>query len=338
MARAVNMRPGLIVTGLALVLAAALLATPADAASRYEPEGGKVFEASLTLKGFGHTRPEDVNVILSHRGVNRTLISDVGADVGVTNTDLTLDDDAASQLLQGSGLTDGAFRPNNYDPVNIFPGPAPPSNRARLSGFDGKSPTAPGVCGWTTILGCTMRVRSPAAGASRSRPGSSGNHARAGGRATSGPVPRSDVTTRGRCARERIEEPPGGEALEEFIRAETSGCFSDEDEAKRWWMARARVAQNEDRGDWHAASSIRLLRLPGRLGTTTEDLRWRISGSACWPGGPPWTRAPSRGSWRELSMSGSRARRTGSARRSGRKPSRPLISCGNRTRPSRRRS
>jgi hypothetical protein len=38
------------------------------------------------------------------------------------------------------------------------------------------------------------------------------------------------------------------EAVEESVRAETSGCFSDEDEAKPWWMVRARVAQNEDRG------------------------------------------------------------------------------------------
>ena len=63
------------------------------------------------------------------------------------------------------------------------------------------------------------------------------------------------------------------EYLEESVKAER---FSDEDEEKRWWLARARVAQNEDRGDWHAADTIRLLRMQGRLGTTTEDLRARL--------------------------------------------------------------
>ena len=68
------------------------------------------------------------------------------------------------------------------------------------------------------------------------------------------------------------------EAVEESVRAETAGRFSDEDEEKRWWMARARVARSEDRGDWHAADTIRLLRMQGRLGTTTEDLRARLLG------------------------------------------------------------
>ena len=143
--------------------------------------------------------------------------------------------------------------------------------------FGPTTATAPGVCGWPTILGCTMRVGSPAAGASRSRSGISGNHARAGGRATSRPVPRFDVTTRRRCARERTEEPPGGRRgvrpgrdVRVFLGRGRSEAVVDgpgESGAKR------------GPGDWHAASTTRLLRRQAGWGP-----RRRISGPACWPG------------------------------------------------------
>jgi hypothetical protein len=62
--------------------------------------------------------------------------------------------------------------------------------------------------------------------------------------------------------------------LEGAVGAETACPLEAEERAR--WMARARVAQNEDRGDWHAADTIRLLRMQGRLGTTAEDLRARL--------------------------------------------------------------
>ena len=179
-----KLRPGLIATGMALALAAvlALLATllatpPADAASRYKVvtktfsnsqpitilaggsatpypseknasgfKKGKILDANLTLKNFSHTFPDDVDVMISHRGVNRTVMSDVGDSPDAINITLKLDDEAASPLPDFSQLTGGTFRPTNaYDGfMDFFNAPAPdPSGLAKLSGFDGKNPNGP---------------------------------------------------------------------------------------------------------------------------------------------------------------------------------------------------
>lgn len=160
-------------------LLATLLATqPADAASRFKvikktfsstqpitiPSGGaagaatpypseknasgfkrgKILDANLTLKNFSHTFPDDVDVMISHRGVNRTVMSDVGGGTPVNNITLKLDDEAVSPLPDEAPLSGGTFKPTNIGPADTFPAPAPtPSGLAELSGFDGKNPNGP---------------------------------------------------------------------------------------------------------------------------------------------------------------------------------------------------
>ncbi len=159
-------------------LLATLLATqPADAASRFKvikktfssaqpitiPSGGaatpypseknaggfkkgKILDANLTLKNFSHTFPDDVDVMISHRGVNRTVMSDVGGSPDAINITLKLDDEAVSPLPDEAQLTGGTFKPTNVNSGSndTFPGPAPdPSGLANLSGFDGKNPNGP---------------------------------------------------------------------------------------------------------------------------------------------------------------------------------------------------
>lgn len=103
---------------------------------------GKILDVNLTLKNFSHTFPADVDVMLSHRGAVRTVMSDVGAGITVNNITLTLDDEAANSLSGTTQLTAGAFKPTNLGAVvDSFPAPAPtPSGTAKLSGFDGKNP------------------------------------------------------------------------------------------------------------------------------------------------------------------------------------------------------
>jgi hypothetical protein len=173
---------GMVATVLALAAAVALLATllamrPADAASRYkivtktfsnaQPitmplsgiatpypseknvggfKRGRIRDVNLTLKNLYHTFPDDVNVMISYRGVNRTVMSDVGGDNVANNITLTLNDEAALPLRDESELTSGTFQPTNVESPDTFPAPAPtPSGLAKLSGFDGKNPNGPWV-------------------------------------------------------------------------------------------------------------------------------------------------------------------------------------------------
>ena len=80
--------------------------------------------------------------MLSHRGVARTVMSDVGGGFTINNITLKLDDEAANSLSGTTQLTAGAFKPTNLGVVvDPFPAPAPtPSGAANLSGFDGKNP------------------------------------------------------------------------------------------------------------------------------------------------------------------------------------------------------
>lgn len=177
MARTGKLGLGTIATGLALALAAVLLALlatppPADAASRYKtvtrpfykfgtiniptagpatpypPEvavggfkKGRILDANLTLSGFFHNFPSDVDVMLSHGTRNSTVMSDVGSDFDAIAVSLTLDDEAASPMPYYSALATGKYRPTNNGASDYFDPPAPaPSGTAKLSGFDGMNP------------------------------------------------------------------------------------------------------------------------------------------------------------------------------------------------------
>ena len=179
MTRTGRSKPGLIATGLALVLAAALLALlatppPADAASRYKTvtktfsnrgfidiplygtatpypseisvgglKKGRILDANLTLRTFSHTLPPDVDVLVSHRGTNRLVMSDVGNGGEDSTYTLTLDDEAAGPLPSDGTLATGTYRPTNIDgrDTDTFPAPAPAlSGLSELSGFRNMNP------------------------------------------------------------------------------------------------------------------------------------------------------------------------------------------------------
>jgi hypothetical protein len=103
------------------------------------PRGSKVRDVNVVLWDFGFDDvPDDVDVLLVHRGANRTIMSDVGGDNDVENINIKLDDEATAFLTDAGTLTGGRFKPTNMEGSDNFPDPAPPdSSRTRLSGFDG---------------------------------------------------------------------------------------------------------------------------------------------------------------------------------------------------------
>ena len=86
-----------------------------------------VNRATVTLRGFTHPYPDDVDVMLtSPNGQCVILMSDSGDGRFANNVNITLDDSAAAALPDAAQLFTGTFRPGNYDTdADVFPVPAP---------------------------------------------------------------------------------------------------------------------------------------------------------------------------------------------------------------------
>jgi len=105
------------------------------------PRHSHIRDVNLTLKNYSHTYPDDVDVLLGHKGVNRTVMSDVGDSLDVNNITLKLDDEASTPLPDETQIVAGSFKPTNFEAGDLFPVPAPiQDNRSALSGFDGNNP------------------------------------------------------------------------------------------------------------------------------------------------------------------------------------------------------
>lgn len=81
---------------------------------------------TLDLRGFSHTFPEDVDVIVvAPTGVDAYVLSDVGGGTDVSALDLTLDDTAGGALGTGV-ISAGTYKPSNLDTgTDVFPAGAP---------------------------------------------------------------------------------------------------------------------------------------------------------------------------------------------------------------------
>lgn len=119
--------------------------SPPTAASPYPStnvvtglNGSIVSKVTVSLFGFAHTFPSDVDIVLvGPEGQNAIVMSNVGGTnkISVTNIDLTLDDDAASPLPVAQGLVSGTFQPTQGDPNPfLFDFPAPAPTTAQLMG------------------------------------------------------------------------------------------------------------------------------------------------------------------------------------------------------------
>lgn len=102
---------------------------------------GLVSKVTATLNGFTHTYPHDVSALLQGpTGQELLLMSRVGGPYSVTNVEITFDD-AATQYLPVTQLTNGAYLPTiTVPPFTNFPGIPAPLAASALAVFDGTNP------------------------------------------------------------------------------------------------------------------------------------------------------------------------------------------------------
>jgi subtilisin-like proprotein convertase family protein len=103
---------------------------------------GPVLDINVGLTGLTHGFISDVGALLVGPGGQSVVLFDaIGGSTGVTNVNLTLDDQASASLPCSSSVTSGTFKPTNCVVGDVFPPPAPASGYgALLSGFNGTNP------------------------------------------------------------------------------------------------------------------------------------------------------------------------------------------------------
>ena len=85
-----------------------------------------ITDVNVKLTGLASTYPDDLDLLLvGPGGQQATIVGAAGGSDDVTGVNLTLDDEAAAALPDGTTLTSGTYKPTNYDGVNVFPAPAP---------------------------------------------------------------------------------------------------------------------------------------------------------------------------------------------------------------------
>lgn len=103
--------------------------------------GNSITDVNVSILGFGHTFPGDVELLLvAPSGTTALLMTGACNNFGGSVYDFTFDDEAAGQLLIGNGCTSGSYQLSNFDTVSLTaPAPAGPYG-ATLSVFDGQNP------------------------------------------------------------------------------------------------------------------------------------------------------------------------------------------------------
>jgi subtilisin family serine protease/subtilisin-like proprotein convertase family protein len=100
-------------------------ATPYPSTINLPAAAGTITGVKVTLTGFAHTWPADVDVLLAVPGGRSViLMSDVGGSTPVTGVTLAFDD--AGPALGSGPLVSGTYRPTDIGTGDAFPSPAPP--------------------------------------------------------------------------------------------------------------------------------------------------------------------------------------------------------------------
>ncbi len=101
---------------------------------------GLVSDVTVTLNGFTHTFPHDVNVLLADpAGQELFLMSHDGGAYSVTNLTLTFED-SATNMLPVTQLASGVYLPSAITPLNPLPGLAAAPSVDALASFNGTNP------------------------------------------------------------------------------------------------------------------------------------------------------------------------------------------------------
>lgn len=102
-----------------------------------------VTKVTATLRGYSHTWPDDVDVLLvGPRGQKVMLMSDCGGGAARNGVTLTFDDSAVATVPDNSAIAGGTYKPTNIDSsTDNFPSPAPAGPfGATLAAFNGLDP------------------------------------------------------------------------------------------------------------------------------------------------------------------------------------------------------
>jgi len=88
---------------------------------------GPITRVAVTLRGFSHTFPDDVDILLvAPDGSKLVVFSDVGDTNDLNGATITLSDDAFATLPDTGLVPTGAYKPANFGTVvDPFPAPAP---------------------------------------------------------------------------------------------------------------------------------------------------------------------------------------------------------------------
>lgn len=103
---------------------------------------GAVTDVNVTLVGFSHAFPDDVDLLLvGPDGTRLVLLSDAGSLTDAVNLLLTVDDQAAGLFPDGGPLVSGSFQPTNIGAGDVFPAPAPATGTlaTTLAAYNGRS-------------------------------------------------------------------------------------------------------------------------------------------------------------------------------------------------------
>jgi subtilisin-like proprotein convertase family protein len=128
---------------------------------------GRVTGAKVTLLGFSHQFPQDVDVLLVSPDASKSvvLMAHVGGGTAVSNLRLNFDDSGSD--LSTATLSSGTFAPTSLDPAPAFPAPAPasgygstlaalkdvnPNGDWKLYVLDDSFPLGGSITGWMLTL------------------------------------------------------------------------------------------------------------------------------------------------------------------------------------------
>lgn len=101
---------------------------------------GKITDVNVKIRGYIHTFPDDVDVLLKGpKGQNAIIMSDAGGSNAVNGVNFTVDDEAPIFFPDSGAINQPSYKPSNYEVGDAFPTQTPSGN-VPLSVFDGKNP------------------------------------------------------------------------------------------------------------------------------------------------------------------------------------------------------
>jgi hypothetical protein len=122
-------------------------ATPYPSTISVSGLSGTISDVNVTLTGFSHTSPLDVDIlVVGPTGASAELFDGAGGGSPVSNLNFTFDDGAASMLpCSSTAMSSGSYQPTDCFPldlgVDVFPPPAPAGPWDQLlSAFNGTDP------------------------------------------------------------------------------------------------------------------------------------------------------------------------------------------------------